>query len=140
MKTSEINWKIVETIAGAVFPDEYETTTHRQRENMEIRISEGLPPVIPDISAGGMHQHFVAALENMGMILTALSIIVTWYTWNNPKPQRIDYQEFLKQLKGDSEFMKFFTETVSNEVNRIVENKFTSILEKIEELYNNMEE
>ena len=140
MKPSKINWEIVEKIAESTFSDEYETTTRKQRESMELRISQGQPPVIQDKDAGGMHQYFGAGLENMGMILTAISIIVTWYTWSHPKPQNVDYQEFLRHIKEDSELMQLFSDTMSSEVIRIIENKFTPILEKLIALFKETEE
>lgn len=134
MKQSEINWEVVEKIAESIFPDEYETTTRRQRESMEIRISKGLSAVTPDGKIRGMHQYFEAALENMGMIMTALSIIVTWYTWMHPKKPKIDYHSFIDSLKNDKEAMQFFKDILKREIEHTIEKDFGSIIDKIDEL------
>ncbi len=134
MKPSEINWEVVEKIAESIFPDEFETTTRRQRERMEIRISEGLSAVTPDEEIGGMHQYFGVALENMGMIMTALSIIVMWYTWMHPKEPKIDYHSFIDSLKNDKESMQFFRDILKREIKQTIEKDFGSIIDKIDEL------
>lgn len=134
MTRSEINWEVVEKIAESIFPDEYEATTRRQREGMEMRISEGLPAVTPDVEIGGMHQYFGVALENMGMIMTALSIIVTWYTWRHPKEQKIDYHSFIDSLKNEKEAIHFFKDILKREIEKTLEKGFGSIIDKIDEL------
>lgn len=134
MSKSDIKWKVVEEIAESVFYLEYKATTRKQRERMELRISEGLPPVEIDPESGGMHQGCGISAENMGMILSALSIIVSWYTWSHPKPQKTDYQGFLTFLKENPKAMQSYTEMISKEIERIIENKFEPILHKLDEI------
>ena len=137
MEKKDINWNMVEEIAEAIFPDEYELVTRRQLKDLEMRISEGLQPVEPDRESGGLHQYFGAALENIGNILTAISIVVTWYTWSHPKEQKINYSAFLDYLSENPEARRFFNEELDKREKKRIEKDFDStIAAKLEELSN----
>ncbi len=134
MSQSNINWDLVEEVSKTFFPDEYKAVTRKQRKSMEDRISKGQPPIVPDIEAGGMHNIFTATVDNMGSILTAISIIITWYTWKHPKKERRNQQDFLNYLKEDPKTLQTFNEMVNKAIKQSVEKNFAPILTKLDEL------
>lgn len=143
MKMTNVNWDVVETISKQIFPDEYKTVTRKQLESIENKISNGLPPIAQSTEVGGMHSVFGGAMENMGSIITAISIIVTWYTWKHPKHSnegKNDYHGFLDYLKENPETSQYFTEIVNREVKRNIEKEFAPILNILEEMYKKEEQ
>lgn len=134
MSQSNINWDLVEEVSKTFFPDEYKAVTRKQRKSMEDRISKGRPPIVPEIEAGGMHNIFTATIDNMGSILTAISIIITWYTWKHPKKEQISQQDFLNYLKKNPEILQTFNEVVNEAIKQSVEKNFDPILTKLDEL------
>lgn len=134
MSQFNINWNLVEEVSMTFFPDEYKAVTRKQRKSMEERISKGQPPIVPDIETGGMHNIFTATIDNMGSILTAISIIITWYTWKHPKKEQRSQQEFLDYLKENPEILQTFNEMVNEAIKLSVEKNFDSIITNLDEL------
>lgn len=100
----------------------------RQREHIEQRISEGLYPVERDGEYGGMHCDFANAVEGFGMLMTILSMIVTWYTYTHPKPQQFDWDGFVDYLENNPEELKRFKEQIDTKTRIRVKQNFTTIL------------
>lgn len=137
MNMNYVNWEVVEKISKQFFPDEYKTVTRKQLESIEGKISNGLAPIAQGTEVGGMHSGFGGAMENMGSIITAISIIVTWYTWKHPKHSnegKNDYHGFLDYLKENPEVSQYFTDIVNRKVKRIIEKEFVPILNMLEEM------
>lgn len=140
MNMNYVNWEVVEKISKQIFPDEYKTVTRKQLESIENKISNCLPPITQGAEVGGMHSVFGGTMENIGSIITAISIIVTWYTWKYPKHSdegKNDYQGFLEYLKENPEVSQYFTDIVNREVKRIIEKEFAPILNILEEMHKN---
>ena len=136
---SDINWIVIEGVAKSVFPIECKMVTDIQLKNMENRISDGLPPVVPDRIEGGVHSEFVGAMQIVGNILQIIAIIQAYYIYKQQK-QRIDYQGFLDDLKNEAEAIHFYTKELNEEIKRTIEKEFDSIISKIDIICKNREE
>lgn len=127
MEKIPTNWKLVEDIAKSVFPDDYAMVTASQREHIEQRISDGLSPIEQDEEYGGMHCNFANAIEGFGMLMTILSMIVTWYTYTHPKPQKTDWGGFIDYLEDNPKELERFKKLIDTETSVRVEIHFTNI-------------
>lgn len=127
MEKIPTNWKLVEDIAKSVFPDDYAIATARLREHIKQRISDGLSPIEQDEEYGGMHCDFANAIEGFGMLMTILSMIVTWYTYTHPKPQKTDWGSFIDYLEDNPEELARYKKLIDSETSIRIKLNFTKI-------------
>lgn len=132
MDYSEVNWEMAENLAATFFQDEYEAITRQQIKDLEERISKGQHFVVSKQEVGGMHHDMGATLDYMDMILTAVSLVLTWHnTWNSKSGK--EYKDFLNYLKNNPQDMQFFIDVIERGVNQTIKKEFENIIAKLEE-------
>lgn len=137
MKTSEINWNVVEEIAMTVFPDEYEMLSPDQVKDLEERISEG-QPITPDEDAGGVNNNFADPIQLVNTILQVLALLEVWYIYKHPKNQNTNYKDFHDYQKNNHEVLINTDDEIIKRVCRVIEKNFKTIKDKFDDFRNKL--